>query len=66
MFFMLSFTGWFVLFVFLHRYFSIRGENPLSWHEIYDDLLSFLLMSFGGAIFFTCMYLIDKYDKPKK
>ena len=65
LFFLLSFIGWFVVFVLLHRFSSSRGMGPYSWQEIYDDLHIYLLMAFGGAVFFTLCYLVDKYEKKK-
>ena len=65
-FFLLSFIGWFVAYVLLHRYGSPRGMGPYSWQEIYDDLYVYLLMGLGGAILLTFGYYSSKYGNKKE
>ena len=65
LFFLLSFIGWFVIFVLSHKYASPFGMGPYSWQEIYDDLHVYFLMAFGGAIGFTLCYIVKKYDNKE-
>ena len=65
-FFLLSFIGWLVVFITGAKFGLSREMGPHNWQEIYDNVHVYLLMAFGGAIFLTLGYFVNKYGKEEK
>ena len=51
--FLLSFIGWFIIFILTAKFFKVREVEPMSWEQIYDNLHLFMIIAFCGAIIFT-------------